>query len=201
MDAPDTIVDQLAYDYRQGVRSALAGLGDALSTTVDVAVSQVIRDGLPPLLTPEDLRQEVWTILARLALRWRPADARFVACVRGSLRWELEHVVARASGDRSSWRQRRRRRAWLISLSQPLVLRQADHRVRADWTDAVVDRLFAEHVLSVLTPPQARDVRLVAFRDFSAAGAARHTGIRPKNVRKNLQAARRRVAPFFDRSA
>lgn len=90
------VVNAIASRYKNGDASALADLHHELEPIIRAAVRRTAILGLPTTLTTDDLAQECWLHLARIARSWS-GDGSFLAYFGTS----LYHSLARfAMGER-----------------------------------------------------------------------------------------------------
>lgn len=85
-------VDALALAYRAG-RGDLGELYRAVEPTFKYRLNQILRQPMPTLLDADDIRQQSWLIVDRLARRWDPAEGAFGAYVRVSFWYEMHRLV------------------------------------------------------------------------------------------------------------
>ena len=92
--APDP-ANELALAYRSGRTELLPALFDALRPVLQPTLRRYRLNArsLPPALEPEDLVQQTWLILDRLARRWDPAGGDFGAYVRTTFPWALWRYI------------------------------------------------------------------------------------------------------------
>lgn len=72
------VVNDLARAYKAGDTSALAELHHALEAVIKANIRRASIFTLPPTLSTDDLRQESWLLLARVANAW-PGGSSFLA--------------------------------------------------------------------------------------------------------------------------
>ena len=92
--APDP-ANGLALAYRSGRPELLPALFDALRPVIQPTLRRykINEWSLPASLEPEDLVQQTWLILDKLARRWDPAGGDFGAYVRTTFPWALRRYV------------------------------------------------------------------------------------------------------------
>jgi RNA polymerase sigma factor (sigma-70 family) len=87
--------NELALAYRSGRTELLPALFEALRPVLQPTLRRYKVNGwsLPASLEPEDLVQQTWLILDRLARRWDPAGGDFGAYVRTTFPWALWRYI------------------------------------------------------------------------------------------------------------
>jgi RNA polymerase sigma factor (sigma-70 family) len=92
--APDP-ANALALAYRAGRTELLPALFEALRPVLQPTLRRyrINARSLPAALEPEDLVQQTWLILDRLARRWDPTGGDFGAYVRTTFPWALWRYI------------------------------------------------------------------------------------------------------------
>lgn len=188
MSAPtrsDAEIDALARRYRQGDTIALAGLHAATAYVIRPALARAITAGLPTVLDPQDLEQEAWVSLARLARKWDPALGAFGAYARASLTGALLNSV------KSHDHMRRSRRVTVASIAHDHVWRiEISVEDGRAWADAMA---FREHVAGLAA--RHRDVvQLVAVDDMTLTEAGQRLGISTAAAHRRFHSAALQIA-------
>lgn len=171
---PAAAISALADRYQKGAGDALAPLHEALRPAIAGALARYRRrGGFPPSITPEDLAQQTWVILADLARRWKPSGS-FLAYFLRSFPREIHRYYGR------SLPNRRTRTAQMLTLPHDDLLIALDRRAGVNpseepgpLTDALMTLPPDQRVALVLRAVEGFDYREIG-RALGVSHATAH---------------------------
>jgi RNA polymerase sigma factor (sigma-70 family) len=153
----------LALRYQRGDASALGTLHERLLPAIRSSVGRLLRRQLPASLTPDDLQQQAWVLLADIASRWQPTGS-FLAYFSHSFERELRRFVARSQPRRGS------RGIQVIAIPHEEIMRLGESLAAADSGPETVAMVRQELAALSEREQHAVVMHVLEERDFAAIG-------------------------------
>lgn len=162
-DPQQPTFEELAGRWQAGDALALEALDERLRPAIRAALARLLRRPLPDLLTPDDVRQQAWVVLAEIAARWRPTGS-FLAYFTRTFERELRRSVLRARPSRSG------RPVRVLMVPHDVLLAAIEHVPISD--NSPEGAALLRDRLAPLTDTERTAVTLHLFeeQDFAAIG-------------------------------